>query len=184
MSDSGVKLIDLLSPARDGLKAAVEQHVGEAPKDAGANIAWRFIREEAADGLRRALDGDAFEILARVWATAHELHEYTDATKHPPGETSVVHLGDHEVKTSVDPVLTLRVGTYTFPPLRFTLELIASFRGAALSIRDGRIVAAAAGECSVKARLKYGDVELPGAKETPALKLPGRINFDPGLKIV
>ena len=184
MSDtSGVKLIDLLSLKRDGLKAAVEQHLRETPKDAGTNVAWGFVKAEAADGLRRALDCDAFEVLARAWSTAHELHEYADTAKHPPGETAVVHLGDHQLTTCVEPVLTLRVGAFAFPPLRLTLELTAHFQSAALSIRDGRIVAAGVGECSVKAQLKYGDIDLPVGKETPALQLPGRISFDPGLKI-
>lgn len=182
--DSGCKLRDLL-PANIGrigqtLRTEIES---ERPKG-GAALAWDFIATSATEKIVGALDEDVFELLARSWCVARELKEYTDPVKHPPGERSVVRLGRHKFTTSAHPVLTFRIGGFTFRPLRFTVELTAHFEPLELDIENGRIRAIGSGECKVSAQLKYGSVALHKAKESRHLKLPGRYRFEsPGLAI-
>jgi len=180
---SGIRLRDLLPPDVE-MKSVVKD---ELRKDADINqlsLAWRFVGSEATDAVRNVLDCDVFEIVARGWCVARELHEYTDSHKHPHDEKSVVHLGEHKFATNVHPVLNISVGAIHCPPLRFTLELAANFRSVALSICNGRITGVGAGDGYVSAQLKYGDVKLHKNKESKKVPLPVEYKFrDPGLSI-
>lgn len=187
----GIQLRELLPSKLDGLEKAVEGGLREqADKNKGgleqmtdsqSTLAWRFIRSTAAGEISRALDCDLFVLLAKTWAKARELREYNNK---PPGETSIVHLGKHDFKLTVYPVLVVELGVPPYPELRFTLEVAAHFDGAALSIRDGYIVAVGTGQASATAQLKYGNVELHKKEESPSVKLPGYHEFKaPGLRI-
>lgn len=181
---SSVKLKDLLPTELPGMRDAVEQELRREPVAGGGKLAWEFIGSEATDAVREALDCDLFEILAQAWCKVRALHEYTDETRHPRDEKSVVHLGEHEFPTTIPIVLTAMIGPIPGPTLRFALELIAHFNSAALSIRGGHIIAIAAGDCLVSAQLKYGKVDLHDAAQSRKVTLPGRIRFDaPGLAI-
>jgi hypothetical protein len=181
---SGVSVKELLPAKIDGMVDTVKQEACKDPDAGTARLAWSFIGFEATKAMRSALDCDVFELLAQAWCTARELHEFSDRSKHPPEEISVLHLGDHKLKTNVEVVLDIAVGVISLPRLRFTVELAAHFRSAALSIRDGHITALASGDCSVSAQLKYRDTELHKPMESRKVTLPGRLPFRaPGLAI-
>jgi len=146
-------------------------------------LAWGFIGSEGAAALRSVLDCDVFELVAQGWCVAEELREYSDPATHPPGERSIVYLGKHSFVKTVHPVLDVMVESTRCASLRFTLELAANFRSVALSISDGRITGAGAGDGDVGMQLKYGEVTLL-AKETRKVRFPARIDFKaPGLPI-
>ncbi len=80
-------------------------------------------------------------------------------------------------------MLDVTIDSIKCPSLRFTLELAANFRDVALSISDGRITGAGAGDGDVGLQLKYGEVTLLD-KETRKVPFPARIDFKaPGLLI-
>lgn len=184
---SGCTVADLLPDKFDHLDEVIKESLASDSAEARPNIpsfAWQIIQSKAAQAVRDALDGDVFELLARAWCVARELHEFTDRRKHPPGKDSTVFLGDHQVSTEVHPVLAVTVGPVESARLRFTVKLTAHFRSAALSIRDGHITAIDAGDCAVAAQLKYKDVKLHKERESKNVKLPGRLQFHPpGLEI-
>jgi len=183
----GCKVADLLPDTFDHLDEVIKEGLGsdsEAGRPAIPGFAWQIIQSKAAQAVRGVLDGDVFELLARAWCVARELHEFTDRRKHPPDKDSTVFLGDHRVSTEVHPVLLVTVGSIEGPRLRFTLTLTAHFRSASLSIRDGHITAIEAGDCSVGAQLKYKDIKLHKELESRDIKLPGRVKLQPpGLEI-
>jgi hypothetical protein len=180
---SGVTLRQLL-PEEVDMKPVVKDELRKNAYVGRLSLAWGFIGSEATDAVRNVLDCDVFEIVARGWCVARELHEYADSSKHPPGERSIVHLGEHEFATNVHPVLSISVGAIECPPLRFTLELAAHFRSVALSISNGRITGLAAGDGYVSAQLKYGTVNLHKKKESEKVPLPVEFRFrEPGLAI-
>jgi len=183
----GCKVSDLLPDTFDHLDEVIKEGLDSDSEEARPTIprfAWQIIQSKAAQAVRDVLDGDVFELLARAWCMARELHEFTDRRKYPPGKDSTVFLGNHQVSTEVHPVLIMTVGSIEGPRLRFTLTLTAHFRSAALSIRDGHITAIDAGDCSVGAQLKYKDTKLHKELESREVKLPGRLQLQPpGLKI-
>lgn len=181
---SGVTLKQLLPSRLDAMEDTVEQELRNNEEPDHSLLAWRFIKSTAADELRGALDCDVFDVIARGWCKARELHEFSDPASHPPGQTTVVHLGEHALPTSVHPILSIRVGGVQCLSLKFTVEVTANFRSAALSIRNGHIIAVAPGDASVSAQLKYGKVKLHKAEESPKVQLPGHVAFKaPGLEI-
>jgi hypothetical protein len=186
--DSGCKIRDLL-PDRmeqlaDVMRTELEQQGAVDGGGGRGRLAWSLVASEASDAIAGVLDDDVFELLARGWCLARELREYSDQAKHPAGERSVVHLGEHRFSTSVQPTLKVSIDGLVLPSLRFTLEVTAHVQAIALEIEDGRIRAVAAGECYLTAQLKYGDVALHKAPTSRHLKLPGRARLaPPGLAI-
>jgi len=183
MSDEGgIRVADLL-PERFQLGPAVEQAMQGDPDACPPGLAWDFIAGQAADALRSLLDCDAIELIAQGWAKARALQDYADPAKHPPGETAIVHLAEHKLVREVHPVLEVAVAGCPPVSLRFTIALAAQVRGLALSIEGGHIRAAAAGDASVSAQLKYGAVKLTDEKQSRKLALPGRWVFTPSIPI-
>ncbi len=183
----GCKVSDLLPDKFDHLDQVIKEGLDGDSEEARPSIprfAWQIIQSKATQAVRDVLDGDVFELLARAWCVARELHDFTDRRKYPPGKDSTVFLGNHQVSTEVHPVLVVTVGSLEGARLRFTLTLTAHFRSAALTIRDGHITAIDAGDCSVGAQLKYKDTKLHKELESREVKLPGRLRLQPpGLAI-
>jgi hypothetical protein len=133
--------------------------------------------------LRSVLDCDLIETLAKAWTTARALQDYAEPTKHPPGEVSVVHLGEREVERELHPVVAVTIGQCDCMELRFTLCLAATFSGLAVSIKAPYITGGSAGDLKVSAQLKYGEVKLHKAAESRKIELPGRFAFSAPLEI-
>lgn len=177
-----VLVTDLLPAHIDGLAAGVESHVKEHPS-ALANLGMGLIKAQADRQIRGALHIDAFDLLARAWSAAEMLHAYTDEKAHPRGQTEITYLAEHTLTATVHPVLQISVAGLALPPMRFALVLTALFQAAALSIRDGTLVAAAPGDASATAQLKYRDMALHDPIAPKRIHLPGLKTFDPGLRI-
>ncbi|TMJ19981.1 MAG: hypothetical protein E6G92_09555 [Alphaproteobacteria bacterium] len=177
-----IRISDLL-PEGLSLGPAVDQEMRDNPNSCPAGLAWDFIADEASGVLRGLLDCDLIALLAQGWAKANAIRAYADPAKHPPGETAIVHLAEHEFVREVHPVLKVSVAGCPPFSMRFTLALTAKVRGLALSIESGHILAGSAGDASVSAQLKYGACDLTDAKESRKVALPGRFVFTPSIPI-
>jgi len=184
MSDP-TTLASLLNITKDDVKQALSYHAQDEPGVAGVlKPAVALISDLATDKLNGALEVDCLEMLGQAWAKLNSLREYADPKKHPPGEAAVVQLGDHSVTHPCYPLLELKAlgVNKVLTELKLTLELKVRFKSVALSIRDGKIMAAAPGEASVSAALKYKSFTLK-EQSTPAWELPGEIAFGHGIPI-
>jgi hypothetical protein len=136
----------------------------EMAKDPGLTKTPGFVAgivgEKAGAAARGLLNIDVFELIAQAWAKARELHEYADASKHPPGEVGSVFLGENDPTCNVHPVVDVRIGALGKLSLKFTLALSAHIKAAELKIQDRRIIAVGHTVGSVSAVLKYGDIPL------------------------
>lgn len=182
MSDA-TTLRKLIGIGKDEVEQALSLHAKDEAGIAGKlGSATGFIASVAAEKVNGALDVDALELLGQAWAKLKMLREYADPKKHPAGQASVVQLGQHDMTHTCDPVVALRAAGVKLTELKLALELDARLKSVALSIADGRIMAAAPGEASVIARLKYKSVKLK-EQSTPSWKLPGEIKFGKGIPI-
>lgn len=179
---SGLQVSDLL-PNSLQLESTLRD---ELCKDSGigaTRLAWGFIGSEATEALKGLLKLDVFEVLARGWCAASELHEFTDRSKHPSGERSVVYLGQHAFTKTVYPTLTITIGSFKGVPFRFTLALTANIRSVALGICNGYITSVGSGDGDVGAQLKYGGVDLTKLSSRK-VQFPAHYEFKaPGLAI-
>jgi hypothetical protein len=180
----GTKLRDLVELSKADIeKALVEQ----AKDDGGVAKALGHLKGLAASvgagKLNQALDTDIYELLAQAWAKVQAVRESAAKSRGTPGQTTVVTLSQHDFTHTCHPTLTFSVADMPLPELKLTLELVATFKGVALSIEDARLRALAPGEASVTVRLKYKSVTL-WEKPTPAWKLPGEIHLGAGVPVV
>lgn len=174
---------DLLPERLDGLEERVKAQLSEDPGTGGNKLAWDLIGSEVEGALRSVLDCDLVETLAKAWTTARAVQDYADPAKHPPGEASVVHLGERKVERELHPVVAVTIGSCECMELRFTLCLTAKFSGLALSISAPYITGGTAGDLTVSAQLKYGEAALHKPQESRKVELPGRFRLSSPLEI-
>ena len=185
MNDSGLMVNELLPQTFNRMEGIVRDELSKDPAMGLATRVWELVGSTATGAIRSRLNFDIVELLARGWALARGLHEYKDPKKHPRNESSIVYLGQHDMKTEVHPVLTLMIGPVQSPELRFTLEMKAHINSVALSIRDGHITGLGAGDCFVEAQLKYREIALHDPMKSRKVTLPGHHDFKaPGLAII
>ena len=165
-------------------------NLGQAIKDklSGSSgvppLAWNVVGTQACNALNSVLKIDVLEVVGDAYTTLKDLHEYTDPSKHPKGERSVVFLGEHSFSTNVLPALDIGIGTLPPVTMQFTLEVAVNVRAIALTICEGCITSVGGSDADVSALLKYGDVELVSKKESKRVQLPAHFDFKaPGLAI-
>lgn len=180
---SGLTVGDLLPERFDGLEDQVKAQLTADPQAGRSKLAWDLIGSEVEGALRSVLDCDLIETLAKAWTTARALQDYADPAKHPPGEASVVHLGERTVERELHPVVAVTIAGRECMELRFTLCLTAQFSGLALSVRAPYITGGSAGDVTASAQLKYGEAALHKPQESRKLNLSGRFGFSAPLEI-
>ena len=181
MSDR-VELADLISSGLQAVGERVEEEIKASEAARSASVVWSLVKPEVASRLKDALGADALEVIAAAWGKARELRKYADPAKYPPEQSVVVHLGEHRVSCRVHPEIEVSFNDVPIRTVKFTLEFVAKFKSAALTIRGGAIRAVAPGSCSAQAVLKYGNVKLK-EEQTPEVRFPGRLDLGEGLRI-
>ena len=169
------KVCDLIEFSQEDIEHAINEQAKEesAVAQATAHIAG-FAAGVAAGQLNTALDIDVFELLGKAWTKVKNVRDAAAKSRDTPGQAVIINLGSHDFTHSCQPVISVRVGTVPLPELKLTLELIAAFKSAQLSITDGKLVSIAPGEASATARLKYKSIKLK-EQTTPSWKLPGSV---------
>ena len=179
---SGLQVRDLLPNSME-MESTLKEVLCKDPGIASTRLAWGFIGSQATGAVKSVLNLDVFAVLARAWCVAKELQEYTDSSKHPSGERSVVYLGEHTFTKTVYPILKITIRPYTSVSLRFALELAADIRAVALGICNGYITSVGSGDGNVGAQLKYNAVAL-NKLESRKVSFTAPIAFKaPGLAI-
>lgn len=182
MSGHTMQLADLISSGLRTLGERVEEEVRDSDAARAGNLAWDLVKGEAESRLREALKADPLEFIVSAWSKAQELKKYADPARYPPDQSVVVHLGEHKVNCTVHPEIEVLFNGAPIRTLKFTLELVAKFKSAALTIRGGAIRSVAPGACSARVAIKYSGVKLK-EEETPEVRLPGRLDLGAGVPI-
>lgn len=180
----GVAVSALLPERLDSVADRVRTRLCDNEEVGSMKLAWDFIGKELHNSLKSALDCDLVEILARAWAQAAAISEFADPEKHPPGERSLVELGEHDVTRELHPVVAVTIGSCPCVELSFLLSLTAHIGGVRLAILDGHIVGGDLGELWASAQLSYEGVPLHPPQESAKVGVPGEFAFAaPGIKI-
>jgi len=179
-----VPLSALLPDRLDSMAERVKTKLCEDDEVGGMKLAWGFVGNEIFNALKSVLDCDLLEILGKGWAQAGALADFADPAKHPPGERSVIELGEHDVSRELHPVIAVTVGSCPCVELKFTLTVTAKVGGVRLSILDSHIVGGDLGEAWASAQLSYEGVPLHSASDTKKISIPGEFGFaSPGIQI-
>ena len=168
-------------------KLDVEQTMKDAmshDRGSGApKLAWGVIGSQGSAALKSVLDTNVLDVLVGAWSVLSQLHEYTDRSKHPEGERSVVYLGTHSFVKTLYPQLKVTIEPFEPITLRFALDLMADIRSIALAICNGCITSTGAGDGALSAQLKYGSIAL-NKPQQKKVQFPGNFAFKaPGIAI-
>ena len=181
------KLIPLgaLLPGKlDSVADQVRERMCDDEQIGRMKLAWGFIGKELHKALKSALDCDLLEVMGQSWAGLGELAAFADPAAHPPGERSVVELGQHDLQRELHPIVAVTIAPCPCVELKFLLALTVNVGGVRLSIVDGHIVGGDLGELRASAQLSYEGTPLHPAQESARIGVPGEFAFDPpGIKI-
>ena len=179
-----VTLGGLLPDKLDSVADRARERMCDDEEIGGMKLAWGYIGKELNKALKSALDCDLLDVLGNSWAQFGELTAFADPARHPPGERSVVELGEHELTRELSPVIAVTVAPCPCIELEFLLALSATVGGVRLSIVDGHIVGGDLGELWASAQLSYAGTPLHPAQESARVGVPGEFSFAaPGIKI-
>lgn len=177
-----LKIRDLL-PDKLNVEQTMKDAMGKDRGTGTAKLAWGVIGSQGSDALKSVLGMNVLDVLGGAWSVVSQLHEYTDRSKHPEGERSVVYLGGHKFVKTLYPQLTVTIEPFKPVTLRFALDLIADIRSVALAICGGYITSTGVGDGALSAQLKYGTVAL-NKPQQKKLQFPGSFAFRaPGIAI-
>ncbi len=180
----GPRLSALLPERIISLEERAREKLCENENIGAMTLAWDYIGSQLNGALGEALDCDLMEVLAKGWASADLLSDFTDSGKHSAGERSVVELGAHELNRELKPVIAITVGSCPCVEIAFAFTVSAKFSGVHLTIVDGHIVGGRTGDAWASALLSCEGVPLHDAAKTRKLPIPGTFEFDaPGVPI-
>jgi hypothetical protein len=179
-----ITLNALLPDKLDSVAEQVRERMCDNEEIGGMKLAWDYIGKELNKALRSALDSDLLDVLGKTWAQFSEIAAFADPDKHPPGERSLVELGEHELKRDLHPVIAVTIGPCPCVELKFLLALSANISVVRLAILDGHIVGGDLGELWATAQLSYEGIPLHAPQESAKVAVPAEFAFDlPGIKI-
>ena len=179
-----VSLASLLPERLDSVAERIRPKLCENEDVDRMKLAWGFIGSQLLESLKSVLDCDLLEVLAKAWAEAAPLAELADPARHPPGERSLVELGEHEISRQLEPVVAVTIGPCPCVELRFQVTITAHVGGVRLSVVDGHITGGDPGELWASAALSFEGVPLHPAQESRRIALPGQFSFSPpGIRI-
>jgi hypothetical protein len=166
-------LSGLLPPEIDGLRGLIKQHLEKR----GAAIGLPYLANEATSALGKELDKiNLVEQLAKGWSTLKTVRKAAHA---PPGETTLLSLGEHHLTLKASPTLKLTIGGVHAPDLTLSLDVAAKFDSATLSVRDGALVGADPGDCEMSAKLSSGSADIGPPWDFGKVDLKGPLTFSP-----
>jgi hypothetical protein len=145
-------------------------------------IQWDAVKDVLAEKTVEMLDIPMVNVLFPAWKKYREIMEFADPEKHPPGETSLVSLAEHTVKTEHHPYLQVSYREFEFPKLEFTLSAELTLQGIVLRIQDGKIKEIKEGTMKGKGSLlleKESVIERPFG----SYDLPGSVDLGDGIPL-
>jgi hypothetical protein len=181
---NSVTLGDLLPAKLDSVADRVRERMCDDERIGGMKLAWKYIGKQLHQTLKSTLDHDVLDVFAKSWAQFSELTAFADPARHPPGERSVVELGQHELKRELHPIVAVTIAPCPTVELKFLLAVTANVGGVRLSILDGHITGGDLGELWASAQLSYEGKPLHPPQQSAKIGVPGEFNFAaPGIKI-
>ena len=186
MSDSRPTLADLFSiddKTLENLNSRDEIiSLHESTDEQAKEIEWPIILDEVKDKVGDLLDIDIADIFLGAWKKAKMLDQYLDKKKYPPGESALVSLVKHSIKSDHHPYIEMVINDVAVGKVHFDIGVEFSLEGATLKVQDGKVMSIAVGTCTGKGKLGLQGAALIEEKTKP-IKLPGTIDLGEGFAI-
>ncbi|WP_329316002.1 hypothetical protein OG723_38395 [Streptomyces sp. NBC_01278] len=118
----------------------------------------RAVGRELATVVNGFLDLDLVSLLASGWSKYEALKEAARRTRRAPGSEEVVALATHTIRSEHHPSVDLLVDGAQAATVAVNLTVLFRISGLVGVVRDGLLVAARSGQCTVEAKLAVRDI--------------------------
>lgn len=149
-------------------------------------VKWKMVAREIGKQVVELLDfGVAEKVLAPAWQRLEMLQEYRDPELHPPEESALVPLVEHQVVSTHEPHIDLMLKDTEIGRLTFRIELTLDLEGVVLRVRDGRIQGVEAGSATGRGSLAcgYRERQLYSLERESSFQLEAGLSFAAGIPI-
>jgi hypothetical protein len=191
MSEAKVTLRELFGESSKGLpqdaRSAVQSnHFVVAIKSALANeskaIRWDVILDALVEKILEMLDIPILEIIVPAWKKYREIEKFADTEKYPPGDTQLVSLVEHTLKSEHRPYVEILFKGVAVGRIEFTLTVEFKLEGFVLRIQEGRIKAIDTGSLQGRGTLAL-DSTIMIERDFGTVRLPGKIGLGDGIEL-
>jgi hypothetical protein len=190
MSEEMLSVKDLLAMPEDGIPAPTLS-AGMSEKDVEAfkakvsgalpGMKWSALEGAVGSKLSEVLDGiDAVTLFAGAWEKYHVLSDAAEKSK--SGETVLVPLAEHPVKTKLHPFVEIQLGPDVIKRIEFEVTLSLKLKGITVRVQSEEIRGIEAGTCEGSAELGLAESSLWKHNIKP-ITLPGKITLRKGIPI-
>ncbi|HLY07638.1 MAG TPA: hypothetical protein VKR31_17965 [Rhizomicrobium sp.] len=147
------------------------------------DLVRNFATESLSDALRSVLNVPLIDVLAAAWKTRHDLRQYCDQTKYPPGEVSNYVLAGHVISSTHRPRFqVLFDGAPCGPDIEFDVDLSLTVEAACLEIVNARITKATTGTIQGSGQIRCAGATLV-ERQTKKVDIPGKFSFGEGIPL-
>ncbi|MEA5115602.1 MAG: hypothetical protein VB050_16410 [Geobacteraceae bacterium] len=156
------------------LKEKIARNVG--------GVTWPVAFSELLNKIGDVLDIRLTDILVAAWQKYRQIRKYSDSAAYPPGETFLVPLAEHTVRSTHHPRIEILVDDHPVATVDLEIEIALTLEEAILKISDGKIKGVTTGACTGKGIIKCEGFTVL-EKETEPFRLPGAIDLGEGIPI-
>jgi len=143
-----------------------------------ADVDRRVMTNNVADKLKDALDVGIEQILLSAWSKHRDLVDDLEKSRELKGETILVPLEDHTVRSTHQPAVEVMVNDRRVAAFKFNANLMMRIQRAVLKVEGGEVVGVEAGAWHGVGQLKCGPVTLV-EHESKEFALPKTIGRRP-----
>jgi hypothetical protein len=189
MPEATLSVKDLLGLPEGGfpaevLRAGMSDEEGKSfqTRISGALKGMQMSALEAAvsSKLAEVLDIDPVTLFAGAWEKYHLLSDA--AKKSKSGETVLVPLDEHAVKSKLHPYVEIQLGPDVLRRIEFEVALSLKLKGIVVRVQSGEIRGIEAGTCEGSAEISVAESSI-WKHDIKPIELPGRITMKKGIAI-
>lgn len=158
--------------------------LAKSPEIARARAIPAPFRGAAADAViwaaRNLLNSPIANVFADAWSTAREFDKARSA---PSGEVVEMALREHDISLTRQPSIEIMLnGAPTGVKLPFEFKLGVTISSALLKFRDATIIGCDLGKVKGGGSVSFTNITV-ARRETSTVRLPGKLTFDPGVRL-
>ncbi|HEX7680304.1 MAG TPA: hypothetical protein VF713_19385 [Thermoanaerobaculia bacterium] len=189
MPEATLSVKDLLGLPEGGFPAELlragisDQEVNDfKTKVTGALHGMQMSDLEAAvsSKLSEVLDVDPVTLFAGAWEKYHLLSDAAKQSK--SGETVLVPLEEHAVKSKLHPYIEIQLGPDVLRRIEFEVALSLKLKGIVVRVQSGEIRGIEAGTCEGSAEISVAESSI-WKHDIKPIELPGKITLHEGIPI-
>ncbi len=178
-TDTPGSAVDALAESLHG-QGTVGTLLHGVPRLTGA--AGQAVEREVATALDRQLGRDLFGFAAAGWSRYAALTSAARRTRADPASEEVVALADHRITSANSPRVDLLVDGTPVGSVRMELTVVIELAGIVAVVRQARLVALRAGNCTVTGTLTVNQEEI--VRRRRRYDLPGAVTLRNGIPLL